>query len=799
MKQVLTITSDDSLVDGLEEAANLDGVGFQKAPDWPDASDRLVEATFEAVCIDYTAIQTAGLDAFVQLDNILRKEQTDALLLLRDPSEQARQFGETLGSLVATINLRKDPASRFRSALKEVLDQREDPDDAPGSPTQSDSREIELPHIDRGSLDRISVARLVHTIARRGSTGVLELSTGDMDRRFAFRDGDLAAPVDVNTSSTKNLEAAFAWSGGNFSFTPKERVDGETSAPYAILLRGALNHLDQRGAMGALTSEMSKYVAATSLWENRPNALGGFEGLEMFVGACHGETTLEQVLSSVASRALKGFQSAFFAVECDLVVLTDEPTDNPVTVEFAGEATVPADAGTGDDVPSSRGDDVEEPSTAEREKQLRDQHKQIENANAYEVLGLWEGCGEDAVRTRYFELVKTHHPDAYGGNISEEGKQMAEEIFIAIKEAHSELLRQEDEQTIPPSAATETDSDAADGLSNSLASPSVTAMGSGEQVDGGEQPGADDSSEATADSKTETGRDSSAETAVPNDPQTTKPPGAGDSDATTVDVQTDQSSARPAPGGEDDPDATIPPGGHSGPSRSDNATPLGDRASSEAASQGDEDRRQKLEQLKQRAPSNSPPTPSANDGGSRKDTGARQNKLDDLRKSDSSTTDQRIDNLETAETADEAQEYFNRGYKAYKNENNDQALECFEKAHEFDEDNSLYKTFYGYLQFLNDPDQKDEAQQLLKEALKSDNRQAQPDAHLFFGRILKVKDNHERARKHFERAVDLNPESIEAKRELRVYEMREKKGDSTTGEKQNAGETIKDFLDKDLF
>jgi hypothetical protein len=809
MKQVLTITSDDSLVEGLEAAANLDGVAFRETPDWSEASERLVEATFEAVCIDYEAIAAEGLDAFVQLDNILQKEETEALLLLREASEQARQFGETLDSLVATINLREDPASRFRKALETILDQRDDPDDASGgASTDSDALQIELPDIEGGSLDDVSVARLVHAIARREATGLLELWTGHMDRRFAFRDGQLAAPVDINTSSTKNLEAAFAWSGGTYAFAPKESIGGETSDPYTILLRGALNHLDQRGAMGALTAEMSRHVAATNLWEARPDSLEGFDDLETFVEACDGETTLEQILSSVASRALKGFQAAFFAVECDLVALTDEPTTSPVTVEFAGEGAISGGSGTEADTPSQGGGaEVEEPSTAEREQQLREQHAQIEDADPYEVLGLWEGCGEDAVRSRYFELVKTHHPDAHGGNISEEAKRMAEEIFIAIKEAHSELLRREDEQTIPPSAATETDSEAADGLSGSLASPSVTAMGSGQldDEDSGAEPTAD-SSPASADAGAETSEASHAETSresgspsgIPDDPQATMPPGAGDSDATSVEVQTDQSSARPGPGGDDDPDATIPPGG---PSNSGTATPLGGRNSSEASEQDDEDRREKLEQLRQRA--SSTPSPgagaSANDGGSRGDTGVRKNKLDGLRKSSTSQAQDRVDNLQAAETADEAQEYFNRGYKAYKNENNEQALECFEKAHEFDEDNGLYKTFYGYLQFLNDPDKKDEAQQLLREALKSDNRQAQPDAHLFYGRILKVKDEHERARKHFERSVDLNPESIEAKRELRVYEMREDKGKSPTGEDQNAGDKIKNLLDKDLF
>jgi hypothetical protein len=38
--------------------------------------------------------------------------------------------------------------------------------------------------------------------------------------------------------------------------------------------------------------------------------------------------------------------------------------------------------------------------------------------------------------------------------------------------------------------------------------------------------------------------------------------------------------------------------------------------------------------------------------------------------------------------------------------------------------------------------------------------------------VLKVQENDQQAKKHFRAALELNPESLEAKRELRVYALR---------------------------
>ncbi|MFU8806185.1 MAG: hypothetical protein ACNA8W_20405, partial [Bradymonadaceae bacterium] len=57
---------------------------------------------------------------------------------------------------------------------------------------------------------------------------------------------------------------------------------------------------------------------------------------------------------------------------------------------------------------------------------------------------------------------------------------------------------------------------------------------------------------------------------------------------------------------------------------------------------------------------------------------------------------------------------------------------------------------------------------------KTGHRQALPDAHLFMGYLLKVKGREKPSFRHFEMALSLNPTSVGAKREIRLYEMRHK-------------------------
>lgn len=742
MRRILVIASEQSLLEGLESAAGNGNRTFERAEDWSAGRERLVDEPFDAVCLDYESVKIEGLDSFVQLDNILQKEQTEAIVILREETPRAREFVEALDSFKGAVDVSQETASRFDALLEEVLEARPSDDDDPSGPVQV---EVVLPDISRGSFEEASLARVAHTLRRQEHSGTLTFSHGEMERTIEVSEGLLSA----SSSEIENLQAAFAWPSGAYSFSPGKPSGTDRVEPYAALLKGVRNHLDQRDAMTGLTPVMERYVSRTTFLENLHESVREDDALSEFIGRADGTTTLEEALSAIANRVLTGFQVGFFAIECDLVALTESPTTPPVEVSFSTpeiSAERQASGGREGVAPEGRPsiDVPEEPTTEQREAELRRTHERFVDADPYEIFDLWRGCGEREVSDRFYKLVKRHHPDSYGGNISGEAKRLAEEIFIRIKRAYGELRKVEDEQTVPPDEAVETDTSRTT-LNQSLSSPSVTAMGSGP----------DGEPDETNSEQTDSGR------------RGPKRPAAHDS------------------------------GGPGEPSKASSEAPHRSEASE---SRGDEpeDNDERVDKLKRLQKRLSEKDLSRSQKKTPFKPGVRQKKLASLRKNPEKTAASKLQKLDEPDSEDEAKEYFNAGYRAFKNEREAKSHRYFELAHEFDPDQPLWKTFYAYTLFLVDPDDRDRAAELLREVLDSEDRQARPDAHLFLGRLLKVQERHKRARRHFERAVELDPNSIEAQRELRVYKMRE--GDSSDPEdSDDSGSFFGNLLNKDLF
>lgn len=131
--------------------------------------------------------------------------------------------------------------------------------------------------------------------------------------------------------------------------------------------------------------------------------------------------------------------------------------------------------------------------------------------------------------------------------------------------------------------------------------------------------------------------------------------------------------------------------------------------------------------------------------------------------------------------AQPAKDAFDKGFHALKEGRKRDALEHFTKAHQLEPEDGSYLTFYGYTKFLNDPAAAPEAEELLRTALQTGNRQSAPDACLFLGHVLKGLGREEEALGFYRRALRLNPTSHEAEREIRLAEKRSGRKDSDPG------------------
>lgn len=124
-----------------------------------------------------------------------------------------------------------------------------------------------------------------------------------------------------------------------------------------------------------------------------------------------------------------------------------------------------------------------------------------------------------------------------------------------------------------------------------------------------------------------------------------------------------------------------------------------------------------------------------------------------------------------------AEHQFLKGERLLKAGNVAKAHEAFAAAVELYPKESEYQACYGWTMFkLHHPGEMpkaNEGEKIIRSALTMNARNDK--AHLFLGQIARIKGNVDEAKKHFDKALEIQPDNVEAQRELRVLDMRESK------------------------
>lgn len=752
MRKILVINADPTLQRALIRVAAGLRVELQSVDRWGEARQQLVLNHYDLVCLNYDDFRVEGLDSFILLDNILQKEGTPGLLLFGAVSERARQLSGSLASLQDTLEI-GNAGPQLEVRLKEMIGSMLAKAGAESSAAQSIGgagngasmgappadramapieMEVRLPQYREGDLERTTLTRLLYAIHTHGSTGVLELRQQTMVRRYPFDRGEFVETGDKDPqyADSMTLQSAFAWSRGQFTFEARSQsVPGKAVSTMSLIVAGVEKNLSQRRAMDSLMPLMKTYpVVVSRFWELQKSKIS-WPVLHAFMGLCAGGQTLEIVLGRMGSDVTAGFLAAYMARDTDLVFFRTEPTSRPVVVSYgaASAATignVPGNFGTEklDEEQERKKTKAYRASTSERkelEQELRVLLESLQHKSLYEIFGVWEGCGRNAVKERFYVLVKEHHPDVYGGNVSDEVKRLAQRIFMKIKDTYAELMKIETVQTVaaPPT-------------------------GSGRVVDG-----------------------SGAGKQVPMIEQVHRPRRAPIDTPLATQVAVSSGSVVGQSSGRRN---TTPIGLGREPSEM--------HPESEKHSLHSKDRQDKMEHLAQKATRartvsaaglTLPPPPG------RLQTPVKTPGLP--------TSGIRTDVSKSTIELTSAKDFFNEGFLLFRNNQFAEAMVLLTKAYELEPENGLYLTFYGYVLFLTDADRREESEKLLQKALNTQHRQAMPDAHLFLGRVLMVKNELKRAHEHFEYALQLNPSNPDVKRELRLAESRLKEQNEKGG------------------
>lgn len=782
MENVLVISSSASLEQQLGKLLETPD-RVDRVCDLADAQQFLTRHSPAVVMIDSAVVSPAAAPQLVQLNDVLSKDDRCAYFLGDNPGGQLDQWIEMF-DVVADDVVSPDDSSRLQQLLQRYLDDADAAEDPPTATSSNNSGAddsgadepievvVRLPRITDGSLDNIPLGRVLYSLRLREQTGVLELSHRKMSRQFAFQAGRFVSAPDHD--DLEALASAYAWDGGDFQFRSRQSLSGSPRSTFLLMIDGLKTHRGQRQLMSGMMSRMQTFPVVSQLWDERRELID-WKVLHQLLEHCDGSSTLETIFSKFGNQVTDAFAAAAFGRDTDLLVFRGDETDVPVTIQYDQSASISSSSKL---VGSSIAAEASEPAASSKVdratgsdrpqlvRELRSFLRSVDSMSAHDIFGVWEGCGREVVKETYYRMVKEHHPDVYGGNVSSDVRQLAEQIFVHIRNAYTELLKVEGEQTTPPPDTT---------------SPTQQP---GRRQTSTLHPGQAQTPVGDATQQPNRSRRTSTPIGLGREPSSAHPEYEAQQNS-----QRKGRSGRPTPGGTKKSSSSRPQrtSSTSGTSRSSATTDRPgksrkpkksrqskkprksknskkprqsrkarqpDRKSGHNSRQGSDEewRRQRLERLQQNSRKKRRRT--ASSAGGRTSSSAGGN------------------NTSSKPPEKRAQEAFNTGYKHYKAERYQKAYPLFEKAHKLNSDHGLYMTFLANTIFQLDPDRADRCIDLLEDAIETENRQALPDAHLFLGNILKLKDSEHRAYRHFKRALQLNPGSRDAEREIRLYERR---------------------------
>ncbi len=132
--------------------------------------------------------------------------------------------------------------------------------------------------------------------------------------------------------------------------------------------------------------------------------------------------------------------------------------------------------------------------------------------------------------------------------------------------------------------------------------------------------------------------------------------------------------------------------------------------------------------------------------------------------------------LDEGRRAIEAELLFQKGQAALRQRAYDEAMQCFQEAVELHPDDGEYHAHLGWALHVSRPDDRKRAEQALihlKRGIKLARDREKP--YLFMGRVCQAIGRSDVAVKMFTRAVQIQPDCVEALRELRLINMRREK------------------------
>jgi hypothetical protein len=753
-----------------------------RVADWPSMVSQLevLEGEGALVLLSLSALCEGGLDLLMDASAVLQGHPQVRSALLVEPS--VRDEMESV-RLMTHFRVSVDTARLGRTlaeALGALMPGLQAPDGsvlAPPAPPPEGPRSTavvrEIATSERGDLSKVGLGRVLYSLYVRNFTGTLVLRTEQRERSFMVKEGEVGGAE----SERAGFLAVFSWMGGSYeakagvvpahfvSFGPALRVIYEGYARFI-----SLNHAATR-----LAECDGRFPLVTRFLDDRREALAGLETLQRFCALCNGTNAWNKIIATSWRDIQEMLKVACYALDTDLVVLEAKPVTKEVArVQYTTRSTLGLRPRNEAGAPLSRAARPRSSSNrvvvpeAQSVGQLRSLLQSMERKSPSEIFNLQPGCGGDAVRARFYEKVKIHHPDVHGGSSGSELRSLAEEVFLKIKGVYQLLLEKEGATKAPPAPPSK-----------------APAAGAPPSKDPSPAPPGGTAPQAPV-----------VPQAVPRPSSMPQPPSA----------QAARSPASPE----------VPPSSPGRPTRHATATDPEERtirqrrALSPTMTPSQPQAMPRLDGGGGRIERPSTPIPpgprtpseplrASTQGGPPLQPGAarvahvpglrQSGSMPALRHSGSMPAVRPVDPKEAEKSREMAEkrealsakvspdQHYRQGDKFLKANLPAKAREAFKLAAQGDEKNRLYRAYYAWASFLADEKEADRSRKLLEGCVEGDKPPV--DALVFLARILKRQGLEKEALAQYKKVATLQGSNVEAQRELRLYEMRKKEQDAS--------------------
>jgi CheY-like chemotaxis protein len=236
----------------------------------------------------------------------------------------------------------------------------------------------------------------------------------------------------------------FAWEEGRFRFQRSVRVKGAST----LSLKGSPANLISRGVLMRVSEDrIDRFFRERGSCRATPakSPFYRFQDIELgerdeaLLSSIDGSCTLGDLLPlDQRARRLLYAWHAIELVDLERPVRSRQPGVRREWISTSHEAPLPASVSErsahGAERPASDYAAQSEPMHAE----LQALSQKLRGRDYFEVLGVDRKANEQDVRSAYFELAKTTHPDRYS-SASEALRRVAEEVFGVISQAYETL------------------------------------------------------------------------------------------------------------------------------------------------------------------------------------------------------------------------------------------------------------------------------------------------------------------------------------------------------------------------